>query len=241
MRKELWFIFIFLFASLAYAQPPVVFQSASSDYLAIRFSELEYITPNFDYKVHVHVFNGTSGYPLFSGISCYLHVYNTSLNQVVSLTTTTPSFDGGSPIGEYEFLVGGGNFTKLGDYPFVAQCNTSNVGGYVSGIVESTRDGLPPSNTRKLDSIFGIGIIAALLFWFAMKLEDEHYFLKLLLIFSTVSLLVLIPFTLINTPSELNIYNAYLWVVKFFWVYVGVYLVYWVYKKYLMDKRILQP
>jgi len=85
-----------------------------------------------------------------------------------------------------------------------------------------------------LGLVVGIGIISALLFWFAFKLEDEHFILKLLLILSAVTLLILIPTSIFITETA-NVgrifYNTFLSIFVAFWLYVFLYFCYWILRK----------
>lgn len=94
---------------------------------------------------------------------------------------------------------------------------------------KTTNEGL---DSMSVSLIGGIGIIVALLFWLAFKLDEEHGILKLLLIFSGVSLLILIPASLINpTTTDTTFLTAFTWIIRLFWLYVGGYFVYYILKK----------
>lgn len=112
------------------------------------------------------------------------------------------------------------NVTEKGSYSYLVDGN----GDSGNIVVELTN--------MSLNLVIGIGIVAALLLWLSFKLEKEHFFLKLLLIISSVTFLLLIPLsTFMPATIGSRFYTLFLWVFVAFWLYVGVYLVYWVLKK----------
>ena len=72
-----------------------------------------------------------------------------------------------------------------------------------------------------LETTFGVGIIAFLLFYFAKSLEDEHFILKLFLIISAFTVLIFIP----QSTGDTAFYKAFIWIYRIFWGYVFVYFV----------------
>jgi hypothetical protein len=80
-------------------------------------------------------------------------------------------------------------------------------------------------------TIVGIlGIVAVLLF-IAFKLDESHNILKLVLIFTSIALISLVPSVLIIDDYEVIFHKAIMYFTWIFWLYVGGYLVYWIIRK----------
>ena len=72
-----------------------------------------------------------------------------------------------------------------------------------------------------LGIVLGVGIISALLLFFAFKLDDEHTILKILFMISSITLLILIPVsTFITTTSNAGkiFYRTFLYIFIAFWL-----------------------
>jgi hypothetical protein len=85
-----------------------------------------------------------------------------------------------------------------------------------------------------LGIVLGVGIISALLLFFAFKLDDEHTILKILFMISSITLLILIPVsTFITTTSNAGkiFYRTFLYIFIAFWLYVFLYFCYWILRK----------
>lgn len=105
--------------------------------------------------------------------------------------------------------------------------NVSTVGSYIY-IVENGDSGniTVEADNMMLGLIIGIGIIVAAFLWLAFSLESEHFLLKVLLIFTSISLLSLIPATIILTDTSVILHKAYLTFKWTFWLYVITYFIY---------------
>ena len=85
-----------------------------------------------------------------------------------------------------------------------------------------------------LGIVLGVGIISALLLFFAFKLDDEHIVLKILFMISSITLLILIPVsTFITTTANAGktFYRTFLYIFVAFWLYVFLYFCYWILKR----------
>lgn len=111
------------------------------------------------------------------------------------------------------------NITETGSYYF--QVNNGDTGNI---IVEAEQ--------MMLALVVGVGIIAALFLWLAFKLETDHFLMKLLLILTSISMMMLIPLS-IFIPKNLGqtFYRSFLYFFVAFWIYVGTYFVYWLIKR----------
>lgn len=126
--------------------------------------------------------------------------------------------------------------TNLTDFGQSHYCffywNLSNAGSYYYNISSGDSGSIIVEAENLIQNIIiGIGIIAGLLFWFASKLEKEHFILKLLLIISSITMLTLIPATIMtNGSTDITFYRFMLYIFVAFWLYVAGYFVYWLLK-----------
>lgn len=174
------FAFLLLASILSYdaeaAPPAQVFNDVTGGGLELKISNLPAVKVGEPYNLKIHIYNGSDGYPVYSAASCYLHLYNQSLNHVAESIATAPehTFD-------YELAVSATNFSKEGYYPYVVQCNTSSQGGFLAGYIEATFNGNPKSENPTLLFAFILLplIFGGLLLYGAMQMGDEHTAIKL--------------------------------------------------------------
>ena len=134
MQKKTYLIvfFIFLFINLflvsVQSAPPVTQVQQFTTGYSIKYPENLVIQVNQTEKFNFHVYNISDGMPIISNAQCYFHLYNMTGQHILRMTTSTVNDDF-----DYEFLVLGGNFSKVGDYSFVLQCNNSaaQLGGFI--------------------------------------------------------------------------------------------------------------
>ena len=130
-------IIIALFViSLISAPAPPPFVSSELGELQIQFPLDNQLELNQNYTFHFHVFNSSTGFPVISGLSCDFHLYNKYGNHQLILNTSIieSTYD-------YEFYVGGTNFSEVGNCHYILNCNNSNQGGFVATSVEITQSG----------------------------------------------------------------------------------------------------
>ena len=144
MNKNV-FVWVVLVVCLAFAvQAKTSFETSSSSAsgIGLQIRQPTLISAKFgeDIHPHIHVFNASSGIPMILNTTCFLHMYNRTGDHILRLNTSTveSNFD-------YEFKIGAMNFSYIGLYSFIAQCqnSVSNIGGFVSGGIEITSDGMP--------------------------------------------------------------------------------------------------
>lgn len=94
----------------------------------------------------------------------------------------------------------------------------------------TTKEGL---DSLGLTLVISIGMVAALLLYLAFKLEDpNHFFLKLLIILSAVTMLLLIPVAVMSPDSTpVTFYRLFLYFFVAFWVYIMGFVTWWVFQK----------
>ena len=140
MKFSFIFIFIFLLAvPLISAQPTSTQTNLNTNVgVDIKFPAIGHIRQNENFIANFHVFNKSTGLLLTNdSTSCEFHLYNNGGNHI--LIVNQFEFDIGDR--DFEIEVNKGNFTRLGAYSYVVQCNTTNLGGFASVGIEVTADG----------------------------------------------------------------------------------------------------
>ena len=113
MNKKL-FIFLLVFLLVlpfVCSAPPVTTTQQFTVGYVIEAPIKDYYKLLQDYKFNIHVYNISNGMPVLNqSTSCNFHLYNTSGNHIVKMSTTKIEDDA-----DFEFLVKGGNFSKVGE------------------------------------------------------------------------------------------------------------------------------
>jgi len=156
--KKTTIIFIFLFlliVSIVYSVSPSIPFSGSSDTikgLILEYPPQQIIEVGKTHEFHFHVFNQSNG-AYRNDAQCFFHLYNVSGDHILALNTSTVEYNF-----DYEFRIGGGNFSDLGKYAYVAQCNISGgEAGFVSVPLLVTNDGF--ENDRANMGFIGISLV----------------------------------------------------------------------------------
>jgi len=150
MKAIVALLALILILPLASAQGQPFTQTETFDEgLTIEHGFLTHYVTNTTIAGNIHVFNTSNGVPIITGATCYYHLYNSTGQHIANIeeSTVSESFD-------YEFEIDAANFT-IGDYLWIAQCNNSVAGGFLSGTYEVTNSGQAPTTAH--------GIIYALL------------------------------------------------------------------------------
>ena len=80
-----------------------------------------------------------------------------------------------------------------------------------------------------LEVVFGVGFVVFLLFMLFDRLDaDDHFFLRLLVVFVNITFLFLIPLHLLGVSVSLLLYRLYLAFMVLFWTYVVSAFIIWV-------------
>lgn len=133
MKKSIIIIMALMFLQFlqpVLAVPPITTIQQFTEGFDIKVHQKTSFHENKSYELLVNIYNISNGVPIYSEISCYFYLYNSSGNAVLSLEADAPSgmFDYSFPIdGEYiqQSLEG-----------YTIHCNNSDLGGYKSvGIV----------------------------------------------------------------------------------------------------------
>lgn len=153
------FAFILFLINIISAAQPTVVIPAAKDGIFIEHPFIETIKSNTDYKFHFHIFNSTTGLPYLNSslITCIFHLYNPHGSHVLKVNKVSSD-----DIYDWEQLAAGGNFTELGQYAFVFQCNSSYVGGIYENSFFVTPTGLSQTPAQGLGSMSFIMIMLGL-------------------------------------------------------------------------------
>jgi hypothetical protein len=119
------FILFTILVNCSFAYSKVIIGDTSvNDGFLIEPVAVNFLKQNSYYEFEVHVVNRSNGLPITSGISCYMHLYNSTGGHLLELQDTTVShtFD-------YTFPITGTNFSVRGTYQVKFQCNNSVLGG----------------------------------------------------------------------------------------------------------------
>ena len=230
MRKAPLIVFVLLFFSLlsiglVKAAPPFE-PILSDDELEIKYPEFSTLSVGQDFEFEIHVFNATTGVPITSGIICYFHLYNDTGKHQLELQDSTVSH-----MFDYSFDVDGGNFSQVGDYAYIVQCNNTASGGFASVPLQVSQigGGLVNSDTVLvwcLIALAGMFIIMAFMF------DVKQWIIKTSLwIFAMFSMLLAVSAarTIAGSSNNLIVYgdNAFYLIlvgILFMLLYIFIYV-----------------
>lgn len=118
---------------------------------------------NQDFTFNFHVFNVSNGYPISNtSTSCSFHLYNQTGFPLIESMVTHATTD---VINEWDITVEGNNFSSIGQYGYLIQCNNSvsNLGGFVNAGIEVTPNGQEFSIEKSISYLGFISICILLL------------------------------------------------------------------------------
>lgn len=130
-------IFILSFVTVVSAASPFV--STQGVTLNIESPPFSYVSLHSEHRFHAHVINSTNTKTNRS-TSCYLHVYNQT-GYDINNGSTNMEFETYNGI-DFAKTISGGNFSSLGEYAFVIQCNSTNEIGFFVNSFEVTKSGI---------------------------------------------------------------------------------------------------
>lgn len=130
MNKLFLFLILgILLSTSAIAVSPFLTQESDSP-LTIKYPLITSSKVNTYFKANFHVFNSTSGLALTnSTVDCLFHLYDAMGNHQLILNDSQIAFDHDV---DFEVYVDGGNFSKIGVYSYIMQCNTTTTGGFLA-------------------------------------------------------------------------------------------------------------
>lgn len=187
------FLIISLIAIVSAAPP---FISSTDTGFLIEPVNVDYIKQEMGRSFYIHVINQSNGFPINSGLTCYMHLYNSTGDHLVILETSTSE-----DMFDYKFSVDGANFTK-GLYSAKFQCNNSARGGPAEISFEANKYGIAPPEGIVL-VFFSIGfllIIASLtsLLLYTLGLFVEKEFTMKHLIYNLSAYMVIFGFYILE-------------------------------------------
>jgi len=164
MAKKVIILFLLglLILPLISAMPPFQESSATNGF-DIRLPQTDVIKVNQTIEIHTHIHNRSDGLLVTnSTANCTVHLYNSTGNHIVEQQM---DFDSNGI--DFELEVNGANFTDVGRYTGLIQCNNTAFGGFVSFGVDATLTGQELTKARA--TIF-IGLLMLLGFLFVASL-----------------------------------------------------------------------
>lgn len=174
-------MFLLVGTILISAVPPVQTTVTGDNSFTLKYPADTILKQNQDYRFEFHVYNTSDGLPITSGINCYFHLFNSSGKHLIELESSSPD------LFDYSFDVDGGNFSEVGDYCYVAQCNSSTQGGYVSVPFSVTKTGEDIGLNQSITIIGQLGLLALFLA-LGFNFSNERW--KVRFFFFMVSLLM---------------------------------------------------
>lgn len=161
MKKTILLLFsVILLINFAVAAPPVTTVQQFSEGFILEYPLHDYHKQGEYFSFHFHVFNISNGVPITSGVTCFFHLYNSTGNHIWEGfdNETSHTFD-------YSFNILGENFTDVGIYYYIAQCNNSVLGGFTSHAFEVSPTGNNLENSKSFLYGFILLLIGMLLFF----------------------------------------------------------------------------
>lgn len=193
-------------ASLVSAAPPIFSEFAGDSGFEIKFPPFSALSQGRNFEFEFHVYNISNGRPITDEITCYFHLYNTSGKHVYEAEDSTVSH-----MFDYSFDVMGTNFSRIGEYAYVVQCNNSGLGGFVETnffVTESGTNGEihdPQAGLSVILFLLAINIFAFILPFLVKFSENEPgNFMVRHLIWIGGFLLLWFNVTLIRTIAQKN-------------------------------------
>ncbi len=148
------------------------------------------------HNFYINVINQSNGLPINSGLTCYMHLYNSTGDHLVISETSTAEnmFD-------YKFFVDGGNFTK-GIYSAKFQCNNSAEGGPFEISFEANMYGIAPPEGIvlvffSLGFLILVGTLISLLIYTLALFVEKDFNIKHL-IFNVSAYLIIFAFYILE-------------------------------------------
>jgi len=167
MGKKIILLFLFgiLLFPLVNAAPKVpVIAEAGVD---INFPMIDVFEQGENFSFHFHTTNASNGAFLDDSVlTCSFHVYNDTGNHIVE-----KNYDVGMESNniDWDILVVGENFTNVGEYGYLFDCNSTiqGIGGSVESGFEVTNTGVALTEER---AIIFIGLLGLLAFLFVVNM-----------------------------------------------------------------------
>lgn len=191
-----------LFSCTVLAVPPVTQEFIGDVGLTLENPLVSFLKQGRDVIAHLHVYNSSSGFPMTNeSTSCFLDIYNETGYEIFRENYSYVH-------NEWELNISGGNFSGLGEYGFLIQCNTAEIGGFVRGRVKVTESGMEESVTGG-GTLIGI-ILFGITFIFmglAVAFKDSRPWMIFFFLFGFLMMIVDLRFAAMIIQSNSNISN----------------------------------
>jgi hypothetical protein len=184
------------FQSVQSAQPQVLVPTASTG-ISIEHPISDLIFFNQSHEFNFHLYNSSNGKPILNTttIVCIFHLYNSSGVDIFE-------DDDVKPKNQYDWMImiSAENFSYVGQYAYVFQCNTSDIGGFYAHDFYSTPQGQPLAGDNfrifiwVLFIIALIGIISTLFLSIAKIATTSETIYGVLISWGFVLLLLVVDF-----------------------------------------------
>ena len=158
MKSHLLFVFLFLLVLTPFvsAQPPTATQVVINleAGLNIDFPKLSVSKQGGDFTFHFHIFNATTGLIVDnSTVNCTFELFNEGGRHIIEDTDVRFIDD------DWEAIIFGDNFTRLGSYSWLINCQSPSAGGFISSPFEITADGSFEQTFPKEFSVILFGLL----------------------------------------------------------------------------------
>ena len=233
MKKIILFLlFLIVLSSFTFAEPinnPHFQTLETVDGLFIKYPILDTVKLGDNVTLHFHIFNQSNGYAYRDGddINCTLHVYDQYSHIFIGWSNTWHD------IFDIEFEINNTVLNYVGDYSYIIYCENDYQGGMDSIEFRVTKNGFDDDKTVFLTLIFAVLGFCFVLLYIAFNLEKIHIFFKVIILFTVIfiqiylgSVVINLVFQTIYEPIGLVFYNAILWFIRLFVVYIFIYLIY---------------
>lgn len=161
------FVFLILSFSLVSAAPPVL-STTQTGALEILAPTYDHVKQGLDKDIYWHVFNTTQVLSNTS-VTCDYHLYseNNKGEHLVAINGVKSFINGR----DFEAAIKGGNFSNLGSYCHLIECNSSIQAGGIERCFEVTATGEGADNSKLIFLII-IYVISFALLGFAIYTKD---------------------------------------------------------------------
>jgi hypothetical protein len=154
----------FLFVTICYLQlvlvasaPPVTQVQQFTEGYIIEGSPTEYLKENTSLTYNFFLYNISNGVQIIDGVSCGFYIASGNGSLLYSGIPTYTS-------GYYSLFIDGGNFTRLGHYPYGVYCNSSKLGGSTVSYFEVNHSGMDLSGSQVTIYIILLSILVFFFF-----------------------------------------------------------------------------
>ena len=163
----LFFLVVQMCLPIVCSAPPFTQTTDFTSGYKIKIPNFGTLKQNQDFEFSFHIYNISDGMPIDgTSTTCQFHLFNVSGDHIYTSNNITHTTAHGVN-NEWEVEVDGGNFSYIGDYCYLIQCNSTSLGGFESVAFKVTGTGFEFSQPR---AIFSLGLLGVLIFLFIVNL-----------------------------------------------------------------------